>query len=455
MREAAAMSKSVCFVIMPFGKKSDAGGRTIDFEAVYDQIIAPAVEAVGFRSIRSDREAAAGIVHKAMFERLILSEYAVADLTVLNANVFYELGVRHSARPQSTVLISAETSRLPFDIAPLSAMPYGLGANGRPNKVKVDRAALKERLAACKSHRTPDSPLFTLLDGFVAPQVAHEKTDIFQREINKAEAYKQALRAARAKDVAALDAFAETLGDLAAREASLVADLFLAYRHLSAWERMIALYGEMEPVLASTATMREQYALALNRAGRGPEAEQVLLDLIARHGPSSETYGLLGRVYKDRWRRARDAGDEALARSHLKRAFEAYRKGFEADWRDAFPGVNAATLAEMLDPGGAEVRALAPVVRYAAERKIARGAADYWDHATRLEIAVLERDEARIAEVWGDVLADRDKMDGWSPKSTADNLRDIARAREAKGEDTAKLKALIARLEGALTLPAA
>jgi hypothetical protein len=440
------MSKSVCFVIMPFGKKADAGGRVIDFEAVYDQLIAPAVEAVGFRSIRSDREAAAGIVHKAMFERLILSEYAVADLTVANANVFYELGVRHSARPQSTALISAETSRLPFDIAPLSAMRYSLGANGRPNKAKADRAALTERLAACKARRTPDSPLFTLLDGLTPPQVAHEKTDIFQREINNAETYKQALRAARAKDVAALDAFAATLGDISAREASLVADLFLAYRHLSAWDRMIELYGRMEPVLAATATMREQYALALNRAGRGEEAEATLTDLIARHGPSSETYGLLGRVFKDRWRRARDAGDAALAGSHLKRAYEAYRKGFEADWRDAFPGVNAATLAEMLDPGGADARGLAPVVAYAAERKIARGAADYWDHATLLEIAVLERDEARIEQVWGDVLAARDKLDGWSPKSTAENLADIARAREAKGEDVSRLRALIDRL---------
>ena len=441
------MSKSVCFVIMPFGKKTDAGARTIDFEAVYDEIITPAIDSVGLRAIRSDREAVAGVIHKAMFERLILSEYAVADLTVLNANVFYELGVRHSARPQSTVLMSAETSRLPFDVAPLSAMPYSLGTNGRPNKVKADRALLRERLLACKTHRAPDSPLFTLLDGFVAPQVAHEKTDIFQREINKAETFKQALREARNKGVAALDILREGLGDVSSREASVVADLFLAYRSLSAWDRMIDLYRAMEPVLAATALIREQFAFALNRVGRSEEAEQVLTDLIAKRGPSSETYGLLGRVHKDRWRRARDSGDEIMARAHLERAFEAYRKGFEADWRDAFPGVNAATLAEMLDPGGAAVRALAPVVRYAAERKIARGAADFWDHATLLEIAVLERDEAAIARVWGNALVDKDKMDGWSPKSTAANLSDIARAREAKGEDVSRLKALISRLE--------
>jgi len=45
------------------------------------------------------------IIHKPMFERLVLCEYAVADLTIANANVFYELGIRHSVRTWSTVLI--------------------------------------------------------------------------------------------------------------------------------------------------------------------------------------------------------------------------------------------------------------------------------------------------------------------------------------------------------------
>src|ERR1700719_3060294 len=55
---------------------------------------------------RRSSDRSAGMIHKAMFERLILSEYAIADLTILNANVYYELGVRHAARPQTTVLRS-------------------------------------------------------------------------------------------------------------------------------------------------------------------------------------------------------------------------------------------------------------------------------------------------------------------------------------------------------------
>jgi tetratricopeptide (TPR) repeat protein len=191
---------------------------------------------------------------------------------------------------------------------------------------------------------------------------------------------------------------------------------------------------------------REQLAFALNRAGRGSEAEEALKALIADRGPSSETYGLLGRVFKDRWARALEQGDAFSAEGFLDEAIDAYSKGFEADWRDAFPGVNACTLMELRRPGELAVKELVPVVRYAAERKIARGAGDYWDFATLLELAVLERDEARIAETFKRVMAKRASLDSWSPESTAQNLRYIAGARRKRGEDVAKLDAMIERL---------
>ena len=70
-------------------------------------------------------------------------------------------------------------------------------------------------------------------------------------------------------------------------------------------------------------------------------------------------------------------------------------RGFEADWRDAYPGINAVTLMELCDPPDPRQQQLLPVVAYAVERRIAAGKPDYWDHATRLELAVLARDEAK------------------------------------------------------------
>src|SRR5947207_10114212 len=124
------MNKPLCFVLMPFGQKPDAMGNTVDFDRIYQEIIAPAIDQAGLEAIRADEEVTGGIIHKPMFERLILCEYAVADLTTANANVFYELGLRHAVRPWSTVLIFVHGSRLPFDVALLRAMPYELNAAG-------------------------------------------------------------------------------------------------------------------------------------------------------------------------------------------------------------------------------------------------------------------------------------------------------------------------------------
>ena len=73
----------------------------------------------------------------------------------------------------------------------------------------------------------------------------------------------------------------------------------------------------------------------------------MLAEVIAEFGPSSETNGLLGRIYKDRWDLAKKEGLPE-ARALLKSAIDTYLAGFEADWRDAYPGINAVTLMEMM-----------------------------------------------------------------------------------------------------------
>src|SRR5918995_6846848 len=152
------MNRPLCFVLMPFGKKPDGTGRTVDFDAVYEEVIASAIEAAGMQPLRADEEMGGGMIHKQMFERLILCEYAVADLTTANANVFYELGIRHAARPWSTVLLFAEQSRLPFDVAPLRALPYRLSCGGSPADIENTRAVVEDRLREARKAIT-DSPI--------------------------------------------------------------------------------------------------------------------------------------------------------------------------------------------------------------------------------------------------------------------------------------------------------
>jgi hypothetical protein len=426
------MARPLCFVLMPFGKKPDGAGRTVDFDRVYRELMGPAIEQADLEPLRADEEMTGGIIHKPMFERLILCEYAVADLTTANANVFYELGLRHAVRKWSTVLtFAAGGTQLPFDVAPLRALPYALTPEGAPAGADAARAALATRLREARK-ASADSPVFQLVEGF--PDIQRLKTDVFRDRVRYSQQTKQRLAAARAEGIEAVRAVEADLGAIADAESGVVVDLFLSYRAVKAWADMVALVDRMAPPLAATVMVREQLGLALNRAGRGDEAERVLTALIDERGPSSETYGILGRVYKDRWEAAAKADEPILARGLLDKAIAAYLKGFESDWRDAYPGVNAVTLMELKEPPDPRRTALIPVVRYAVERRIAAGKPDYWDHATHLELAVLGGDEAGAASALAAALAA--VREPWEPETTARNLRLIREARERRAEPT-------------------
>jgi tetratricopeptide (TPR) repeat protein len=235
------------------------------------------------------------------------------------------------------------------------------------------------------------------------------------------------------------------LGDIDVVEAGVAVDLLLSYRALSEWQRVVDLCGRLDRALQRTALVREQWAMALNRLGRDREAEAILTEMIKERGPSSETCGLLGRIHKDRWEKARKAGREIEARGHLRKAIATYRQGFETDWRDAYPGVNAATLMTIADPRDRAAGEIAGVARYAVRQRLARDA-DYWDYATLVELAAIEGDWDAAEEALGDAIAALDES--WKAASTANNLRLIAEAREAAGMESERLRVIVDELAG-------
>ena len=432
----------LCFVLMPFGVKTDGVGRTIDFDRVYRDILQPAVKLVGFECVRADEEGVGGIIHKPMFERLVLSEYAIADLTTANANVYYELGVRHAVRPYSTVLTFAAGVRLPFDVGPLRGLPYHLDDRGAPSDADSDREALAHHLEEARSHAI-DSPLFQLLDGYQTADLSRLKTDVFRDRVEYSAQLKVQLHTARGEGAAAVRRVLESLPALSEVEVGVVVDILLSFRATGAYEDMVRLVEErMGPSVRRTTFVREQYGFALNRLGRNESAEQVLTDLISQRGPSSETYGLLGRVYKDRWEAALATDDDILARGLLDRAIDTYRKGFEADWRDSYPGINAVELMELREPRDPRADVLLPVVRYSTQRRVDTGVADYWDYATLLEIAVLQNDRDGALDALARALAVARQDEPWERKTTASSLRRIRDARARRGQEVAWITAI-------------
>jgi len=430
---------------MPFGKKQDNSGIFIDFDSVYYDLIFPAIEETGLQSIRADEEKVGGIIHKPMFERLILCEYAVVDLTTANPNVFYELGVRHAVRPYSTVLLYAEgTKQLPFDISSLRAIPYKLESSGKPDQHANEtvQETLKYRLIEAQNPHT-DSPIFQLVEGF--PDIQHIKTDVFRERVMYSEEVKKQLAQIRSeKNIIDLRNLVLSLKNIKNQEAGVIVDIFLSFRALAKrkeeWEEMAEFVTLMPEPLSSTTLVQEQSAFALNRAGHSKEAEKILLSLIEKKGPSSETYGILGRVYKDRWEKVYKTEEEEtdedaefhVSDAYLDQAIDAYLKGFESDSRDTYPGINAVTLMEIKREPDSRRIDLIPVVKYSVQRKIAMGKSDYWDYATLLELAILAKDKEASFNFLAKALTHL--REEWEGETTLRNLRTIREAREKRNE---------------------
>ena len=212
-------------------------------------------------------------------------------------------------------------------------------------------------------------------------EVDHSKTDTFRERFDYSRKYKERLADARKQGEAAVKSVVAdpALGNLADVEAGVVVDLFLSLRDVEAHAAMVELYARMPQPLQRTRIIREQLGFALNRIGKFQEAEKVLKEVLAGVR-TVERNRRPSRAHLQGPLEDREAGDKRPdAPVLLRRAIETYLAGFQADWRDAFPGINAVTLMEMQDKVDPRQAEILPVVRYAATQK-ARRSADYWDY---------------------------------------------------------------------------
>jgi len=322
-------------------------------------------------------------------------------------------------------------------------MPYSYDQNHKLTDVDNDKDNLVTQLLNAKKEKTTDSPIFQLVDGMAFQNsVAHEKTDIFRDRVRYNEDLKKRLAQARkitgsSEDkIQAVDRIVNEL-TLENQEAGVLVDIMLSYRSLKAFDKMISYVESMPTHVQQTVMVQEQLGFALNRAKKHEEAIEVLEKVVDKNGPSSETFGILGRVYKDLFDQARKEENEFKAEGFLDQALDTYLKGFEADWRDAYPGVNALTLLELKgdEESKEKLQKLSPVVEYAVHRKLETKTPDYWDHATLLEIAVIENDEEKAKANLRKALACTIEGD-WMLETTLNNLNLIKVYRTKRGEDT-------------------
>jgi tetratricopeptide (TPR) repeat protein len=150
-----------CFVIMPFGTKP-VGKRKVNFDRIYDKIFKPAIAAVALpeggklKPSRTDKDFFAGDIGQEMFQYLNDSRFALVDITGLNPNVMYEIGVRHAVRESGTAVFRQGDATIPFDINRIKAFPYSY----RPESNAAEaRALIRRVLRASLEQNALDSPV--------------------------------------------------------------------------------------------------------------------------------------------------------------------------------------------------------------------------------------------------------------------------------------------------------
>lgn len=467
--------KPYCFVITSFGKKEDlidlktkysTGTKDpvqkIDFDKIYEDFVKPAILKAGLEPLIEREEKSFGSIHKTMYEKIILCEFCVADLTNLNPNAYYELGMRYAVKPFTTIpIIASSHFPLPFDVGPDRTFTYHVDKDFNLSDRENDINALAEILINAKKSRSTDSPLYDMINGIsFQNSVAHEKTDVFREKVLYDEVIKKELAYARSVTdvnadrikplrIEAINNIVEKYKPLENIETAVLIDIMISYRNIEAFNEMQAFIKQLPRYVFETVMVQEQYAFVLNRNGGKAkplddvmiqEAEAVLRKLEAGGKASSESYGIWGRIHKDRFERAYKAGNPGEAKVHLKNALKYYEKGFESDPRDAYPGVNYVTCLEMLGEKEKALRLL-PAVEYAVIAKMKRKIPDYWDYATLLELAVIENKFTEAEEFFYEAkpLA----VESWMFGTTKGNLDKILNFRKERNENTHELEMFI------------
>jgi tetratricopeptide (TPR) repeat protein len=380
------------FVVMPFGKKevpkkpaidlpSDPQAKDetlkVDFDAVYQKLLKPAIEAAELQPFRADDEVVAGDILKDMFAELVTADFVLADISILNANVFYELGVRHTVGPRGVICLHAGWSDRPFDVAPQRTFKYDgklfrvdrehSAASQVELAAEVTRLAETLRRAVAADRTTEGSPVYGNLPNLQPLDASRIGTARFKHYQSLSEEWNQRVTIAgkegRAEDILTL------AGDVPSpysRRKLLrqCGDGLLALGRFAQSEKI---FRELCQDFDETGSVDEfrakcQLALLANRLDRTAEAEQRLGDLVRKTPGDPEARGLLGRVYKDMWRTAWSNAPNVEERLALawrnstlaRRSLAAYEFGFRRDLGSYYNGINVITLAALLEHAARE-----------------------------------------------------------------------------------------------------
>ncbi len=409
------------FVVMPFGKKKGSDGTLYDFNAIYKLMIKPALEESGFEPFRADEETSSGDILTDMFQELLLADLVLCDLSIDNANAYYELGIRHAFRKRGVVHIQAGRAYMPFDIFNVRTLPYHITAEGVPDpeflKNDIQAIARMTKDTWASDRDAIHSPIYNLLSGLKEPDRNSLRTPLatgFWREYNE---WKQRVTVAqRQKRIGDILLLTEEIRNPLIKEEA-IGEAGKALANMGRNELALAQYRKGLEVNSGNLAFRREEAFHLNRLGRVDEAIVKIENLLNDFPDDSEAISYLGRIYKEMWADSwKNISDKT---KRLRAAFDSYHwliksidiylKGYRIDLNNYYPGVNALTLSSIAvhladrfddkkdpDPDIARIRRELPELKgalvFALETKVDEDNADYWTLISLAELRVLTID---------------------------------------------------------------
>ncbi|MES2564067.1 MAG: tetratricopeptide repeat-containing protein [Pseudomonadota bacterium] len=441
--------KPFCFMIMPFSTKATLaepgkGPAYIDFNALWDKAYFPLLNELGYQPVRADQETGSLIINQ-MLERLYFSDLVLADMTIPNGNVYYEVGLRHAARKDGCVLLAADWSRQLFDVAQMRTVRYPLISGDIDDATaQAVRDALRPAILKMK---TGASPFFEALPGYPGAVDERQRAGVrdqtemlaaFQAQMRSLRSMPRSLRLADARK-----RIAEGPITVPSVAISVLRLLVSAVKTAEEWDEVLVYIATLAADIAQEPYVSEIKALALGKAGQPQGAIAQLLEVIDRAGNTSERQGLIGGRYQQLMR-ASTVPDEI---AHFRnQAIAHYEQGMMLDLNDYYPSSNLPRLYRARAAPGDESRAqMALQVTIAAcERAMLSGSIDEWVRPTLLGAAFDVPDPDK-----SEALADQIASEGrgaWQLDSTLISIEpSIAHVRDEAVK--ARLRAVLERLK--------